>query len=92
MAEFYGYRLQHRNTNGIALLQGDRLRHQYIVDAYAAIEQNHLKYLPLNQEIFHVDLYQGLQDAIATGGSSTVAIKQMIILPASFTVSPRHMI
>jgi hypothetical protein len=23
MAEFYGYRLQHRNTNGIALLRGD---------------------------------------------------------------------
>jgi hypothetical protein len=38
MAEFYGYRLQHRDTDGIALLQGDRLRHQYIVDTYAAIE------------------------------------------------------
>ncbi len=25
MAEFYGYRLQHRNTDGIALLRGDRL-------------------------------------------------------------------
>ncbi len=43
MAEFYGYRLQHRNTNGIALLWGDRLRHQYIVDAYAAIEQKLLE-------------------------------------------------
>jgi len=48
MAEFYGYRLQHRDTDGIALLWGDRLRHQYIVDAYAAIEQNRLKYLLLN--------------------------------------------
>jgi len=27
MAKFYGYRLQHRDTNGIALLRGDRLRH-----------------------------------------------------------------
>ncbi len=27
MAKFYDYRLQHRNTNGIALLRGDRLRH-----------------------------------------------------------------
>jgi hypothetical protein len=26
MAEFYGYRFQHRNTNGIALLRGGRLR------------------------------------------------------------------
>jgi hypothetical protein len=48
MAEFYGYRLQHRDTDGIVLLQGDRLWHQYIVDAYAAIEQSRLKYLRLN--------------------------------------------
>jgi len=48
MAEFYGYRLQHRDIDGITLLRGDRLRHQYIVDAYAAIEQNRLKYLCLN--------------------------------------------
>ncbi len=26
MAEFYGYRLQHRDTDGIALLRGARLR------------------------------------------------------------------
>jgi len=50
MAEFYGYRLQHRDTAGIALLQGDQLWHQYIVDAYATIEQNPLKYLRLNKK------------------------------------------
>jgi hypothetical protein len=50
MAEFYGYRLQHWDTNGIALLWGGRLRQQYIVDAYAVIEQNRLKYLCLNQK------------------------------------------
>ncbi len=49
MAEFYGYQLQHRDSDGIALLRGDRLRHQYIVDAYAAIEQSRLKYLRLNK-------------------------------------------
>jgi hypothetical protein len=48
MGEFYGYRLQHRDTDGIALLRGDQLRHQYMVDAYATIEQNRLKYLRLN--------------------------------------------
>jgi hypothetical protein len=52
MAEFYGYRLQHRNTDGIVLLRGGRLRQQYIVDAYAAIEQNRLKYLRLNKKNF----------------------------------------
>jgi hypothetical protein len=92
MAEFYGYQLQHRDTNGIGLLRGDRLRHQYIVDAYTAIEQNRLKYLRLNKKKLRVDLYQGLQDAIAAGDSSAATIGQRIILPSSFTVGPRHMV
>jgi hypothetical protein len=81
MAVFYGYRLQHRNTDGIALFRGDRLRHQYIVDAYATIKQNRLKYLRLNQKKLHADLYQGLQDAIAASNNSAAAIGQRIILP-----------
>jgi len=92
MAEFYGYRFQHRDTNGIALLRGGRLRQQYIVDAYVAIEQNRLKYLRLNQKKLRADIYQGLQNAIAAGDTSAVAIGQRIILPFSFTVSPRHMV
>jgi hypothetical protein len=92
MAEFYGYRLQHRDTDGIALLRGGRLRQQYIVDAYAAIEQNCLKYLHLNKKKLHADLYQGLQDAIAASDTSAIAIGQRIILPSSFTVGPRHMV
>jgi hypothetical protein len=74
MAEFNGYRFQHSNTNGIALLWGDGLRHQYIVDAYAAIEQNRLKYLRLNKKKLCADLYQGLQDTIAAGDISVTAI------------------
>ncbi|KAH9536339.1 hypothetical protein CY35_17G102200 [Sphagnum magellanicum] len=92
MAEFYGYRLQHRDTDGIALLRGDQLRQQYIVDAYAGIEQSCLKYLRLNQKKLRADLYQGLQDAIAAGDTSAAAIGQRIILPSSFTVGPRHMV
>ncbi len=92
MAKFYGYRLQHRDTDGIALLRGDRLQHQYIVDAYAAIEQSRLKYLRLNKKKLCTDLYQGLQNAIAAGDDSAAAIEQKIILPFSFTVGPRHMV
>jgi len=62
------------------------------VDAYAIIEQNHLKYLRLNQKKLRADLYQGLQDAIAAGDNSVAAIGQRIILPSSFTVGPRHMV
>jgi len=74
MAEFYGYQLQHRDTDGIALLRGDRLRHQYITNDYAALEQNCLKYLRLNKKKLRVDLYQGLQDAITAGDNNTATI------------------
>jgi hypothetical protein len=60
MAKFYGYRFQHRDTDGITLLWGGRLRHQYIVDAYTVVEQNHLKYLHLNQKKLCAYFYQGL--------------------------------
>jgi len=44
------------------------------VDAYAAIKQNRLKYLHLNKKKLRADLYQGLQDAIATSDNSVAAI------------------
>jgi len=50
------------------------LKHQYIVDAYAAIEQNRLKYLCLNKKKIRVDLYQGLQDAIVASDNNVAAI------------------
>jgi hypothetical protein len=62
------------------------------VDAYAAFEQNRLKYLRLNKKKLHADFYQGLQNAITTGDSSVATIGQRIILPSSFTVGPRHMV
>ncbi len=92
MVEFYGYQLQHRDTYGIALLRGDRLRQQYIVDAYAIVEQNRLRYLRLNKKKLCADIYQGLQDAIDAGDNSVVTIGQKIILPSSFTGGPCHMV
>jgi len=74
------------------LFRGDQLRHQYNVDVYAAIEQNHLKYLRLNKKKLCADLYQGLQDAIATGDNNVTAIGQRIILPFFSTVGRRHMV
>jgi hypothetical protein len=62
------------------------------VDAYAAIEQNRLKYLRLNQRKLRADLYQGLQDAIVASDTNVAAIGQKIILPSSFTVGPCHMV
>jgi len=45
------------------------------MDAYAAVEQNCLRYLRLNHKKLRADLYQGLQDTIAAGDNNVVAIE-----------------
>jgi hypothetical protein len=92
MAEFYGYRLQHQNIDGNALLWGERLRQQHIMDAYVVVEQNRLRYVRLNKKKLRGDLYQGLQDIVATCDNNVVAIGHRIILSSSFIGGPRHMV
>jgi len=92
MAEFYGYRLQHQNIDGNALLWGERLRQQYIMDAYVVVEQNRLRYVRLNKKKLRGDLYQGLQDIVPTCDNNVVAIGHRIILSSSFIGGPRHMV
>jgi hypothetical protein len=62
------------------------------VDAYAAIKQNHSRYLCLNQKKLHAGLYQGLHDAIVVGDNNVVAIGQKVILPSFFTARPPPMV
>ncbi len=56
------------------LFRGDRLWHQYIMDAYAGVEQSRLKYLHLNKKKFCADLYQSLQDVIVAGDNNAADI------------------
>jgi hypothetical protein len=65
---------------------------QYMVDAYAAIEQSRLNYLRRNQKKLRVDLYQGLQDALEAGDTDTTTLGKRIVLPSSFTGGPRFMV
>jgi hypothetical protein len=47
--QFYAYRLHQRPSSMNLLLYGRRLLHQYIVDQYAKVEQNALKYIRQHQ-------------------------------------------
>jgi len=48
MLQFYAYMLQHR-VNQEWILRAERFLQQFIVDAYACTEQNHLKFIRENQ-------------------------------------------
>jgi len=73
-------------------LRCGRLVQQYIVDAYAAIEQSRLNYLRRNQKKLRADLYQGLQDTLEAGDTDTTTLGTRIVLPSSFTGGPRFMV
>ncbi len=92
MIDYYAFRLQERDNEASTILRCGRLVQQYIVDAYAAIEQSRLNYLRRNKKKLRTDLYQGLQDALEAGDTDTTTLGTRIVLPSSFTGGLRFMV
>ena len=88
--EYYSYRLMVRSAVSYLHLYG-RLYHQYLADMYAKVEQLRLNYIKCNQQKIRVDLYSGLADAISSGDNNPGEFGRKVILPSSFTGSPRQM-
>ena len=89
--QFYAYYLHTRDGVFSTIHHSGRLFQEWLVDAFAQIENNRLRFHQLNQKQLRADLYSGLQDAIL-GGADLADIGQRIILPSTFIGSPRHMI
>ncbi|GJR01605.1 DNA helicase PIF1, ATP-dependent [Tanacetum coccineum] len=64
---------------------------QYLVDAYTAVEEQRLKWTRNNQDTLRFDLYHNLCDAVTRGDTSAVGLGKRIVLPRTFTGSPRYM-
>lgn len=90
--EFYAYQIQTRLSEAMTIVRGGRLFHQYLVDAYTAIEEERLKFQRLNQKKLRADLYNNVYDAIGKGDTDLKSIGTRIILASSFTGGPRYMI
>ena len=88
--EFYSYRLMVRSAVSYLHLCG-RLYHQYLADMFAKVEQLRLNYIKCNQQKIRVDLYSGLADAVSAGDINPGEFGRKVILPSSFTGSPRQM-
>jgi len=65
--QFYSFYLQDRHHHFNAVLRSRHLFQEYLVDAYAQIEQGRLRFIQCNQATFRVELYQGLADAAING-------------------------
>ncbi|CAI6371072.1 unnamed protein product [Macrosiphum euphorbiae] len=72
------------------LLHYKQLLNQFIVDMYAKIENERLRYIRCNQKALKVEQYINLKDAFEND-ENVSDIGQKCILPASFIGSPRHM-
>ena len=58
---------------------------------YPKIEQQRLNYIKFNQRQIRSDLYSGLADALSSGDTDSGELGRSIILPSSYTGSPRQM-
>lgn len=88
--DYVAYRIQHRPGEFSLLLHAGRLLQQYLVDMWAAADQNRLNYLRHHQQEIRAALYSGLVDAI-NRDLDLNNIGQRLILPSSYTGGPRYM-
>lgn len=91
--EYYCYKLQICPGIFNVLFYGGRLFQQIVVDIYMKIEGLRLDFFlrPETQKLIRADLYQGVVDTIASGGTRAAMAGKRIVLPASFTGGERDM-
>jgi hypothetical protein len=91
---FYAYQLFPRTGVFSLVLHSGRLTQQYMVDVWACIEQERLRYLtsPATQQKLRVELYKGLADHISNSDHVDLdSLGRRTVLPSSFTAGPRYM-
>ncbi|XP_073225646.1 uncharacterized protein [Cicer arietinum] len=90
MRQYYSFRLQHRAGEAQTLLWSGRLFQQYMVDAYASIEEVRINWIRKNQKKLRAELYNGLRYAINQGDVMTNSVGRMTIIPLSYTGGLRY--
>ena len=89
--EWAAYHLQVFSKPRCYLHANRRLFQQFIVSNYATIEQERLQYIVHHQQELRRDTYQGVVDHLHNGDDDAAGVGQRVILPSSFTGSPRAM-
>ena len=84
--EYFHYQLQPCHNETLHVFLSQKLLQEFIVDCWAASEQNCLDWVRFNQHLFWSATWQGLIDAEGAN------IGQQTILPSSFAGSTQNMI
>lgn len=91
---FYAFRIMVRQNQSNHILKCRQLFHQFIVDMYAKVESERLRFIRFNQSKLRAEEYVHLRDAINSNVDANLnanSIGTMCILPATHIGSPRHM-
>ena len=88
--QFYCFRLMVRNDMYNHLFYFRHLFHQFLVDMFAKIDSERLRYIRQNQKKLRATEYIHLRDAVNNDVDAR-DIGQFVILPSSHTGSPRYM-
>jgi hypothetical protein len=70
---------------------GNRLYQEWVVDQYSKVERQRLRWVCLNQTTLRTNQYKGMVDAMQQDGVNSTNFGCMVVLPATFASSPRHM-
>ncbi|XP_058789684.1 uncharacterized protein LOC131663341 [Phymastichus coffea] len=89
---YYRHRMAIRPDEFNPFIMGGRLFQQWVVDSYVKVEKDRIQYCKDHQKELKADTYKGLSDymqntAEEVGGQ----VGKTVILPSSFTGSPRYM-
>ena len=63
------------------IMTSQRLFQQFVVDAWAVVDQSKLSWFRLNQARIRTDLYNGLADVLQQGDMNLSIVGRSIILP-----------
>ncbi|XP_055924623.1 uncharacterized protein LOC129956714 [Argiope bruennichi] len=91
---YYAHRLMVRLNQNNYILRYRQLFHQYIVDMYAKVESERLRFIRYNQAKLRSEEYIHLRDAVVgniDGNLNPNDIGNAFILPSSYIGSPRNM-
>ena len=92
---YYAYRIHPRPGIQPALFWAGKLFQQYVVDAWASIEQSKLNWVRYHQKELRADVYQGLRDAAMGDRDENFNLAehgQRLILPSTHIGSERNML
>lgn len=74
------------------VIHAGKLTQQWLVDSYLQVEANNLNYIRFNQKNLRTELYKGLMDHMENvAANQNVPAGIPVILPSSFSGSPRNM-